>query len=241
MLIIAHRGASGEALENTRSAFLAALRSGADIVETDLQLTLDGHLVIHHDATTRRLMNARRVIAREPLSRLRELRHDNGEGLLTLAEFLELIDGSLAVNLELKAPGSGRALLEYLAGNAYRGPIMVSSRNFEELSVFQRHGLDLPVGPVITTWSPALARKLALHPWQFVSINHRGLDTAAIIRLRRLGLKVLVFTVNTPERMHELVAAGADGIFTDYPSLAVRKLSAATGRSNLLQEKEWMQ
>jgi glycerophosphoryl diester phosphodiesterase len=238
MLIIAHRGASGEALENTRSAFLAALHSGADMVETDLQLTMDGHLVIHHDATTRRLMNARRVIAREPLSRLRELRYANGDRLLTLAEFLELIDGNLPINLELKAPGSGRALLEYLAGNAYHGPIMVSSKDFEELSVFQHHGFDLPVGLVITAWSAALARKLALHPWQFVSINHRGLDSDTIHRLQNLGLKVFVFTVNAPDRIHELAAAGADGIFTDYPSLAVRELSASIGRSNLLQEKE---
>jgi glycerophosphoryl diester phosphodiesterase len=229
MLVIAHRGASGEAVENTRSAFLAALRSGADMVETDLQLTLDDHLVIHHDATTRRLMNTRRVIDREPLSRLRTLRHANGEGLLTLAELLELIDGTLPINLELKAPGSARVLLEYLAGNAYGGAIMVSSKDFEELAVFHRHRLDVPVGPVISAWSPALLRKLSQHPWQFVSINHRGLDTDGIHRLRNLGLKVLVFTVNAPGRMHELVAAGVDGIFTDYPSLAVRELSAATG------------
>jgi glycerophosphoryl diester phosphodiesterase len=230
MLIIAHRGASGETVENTRSAFLAALRSGADMVETDLQVTLDGHLVIHHDATTRRLMNARQVIAREPLAHLQALRHANGEGLLTLSELLELIDGTLPINLELKAPGSARVLLQYLADNAYRGPIMVSAKDLGELAVFRSHRLDIPVGPVINAWSPALLRKLSQHQWQFVSINHRGLDTDGIHRLRNLRLKVLVFTVNAPGRMHELVAAGADGLFTDYPSLAVRELSAATGQ-----------
>ncbi len=229
MLIIAHRGASAEAVENTRSAFLAALRSGADMVETDLQLTLDGHLVIHHDATTKRLMNARRVIAREPLSKLRALRYANGEVMLTLAELLELINGRVPVNLELKAPGSARALLESLAGDAYRGPLLVSSKHLEELDIFRRHRPDVPMGPVINAWSPAGTRRLSDHPWQFVSINHRGLGAEGIHRLQNLGVKVYIYTVNDPDHMHQLVAAGADGIFTDNPSLAVRELTAAAG------------
>lgn len=226
MMIIAHRGASGDVVENSPSAFLAALRSGAGMVETDLQLTLDGHLVIHHDTSTKRLMHVRRVIAREPLVRLQALCYVNGEGMLTLAELLELIDGSLPVNLELKAPGSARALVEFLAGHPYQGSMLVSSQHLGELDVFRRHRPDIPMGPVINAWSAALARTFSDRPWQFVSINHRGLRPETIHRLQTIGLKVYVYTVNDPQEMHQLAAAGADGIFTDQPSLAVRELSA---------------
>jgi glycerophosphoryl diester phosphodiesterase len=227
MMIIAHRGAPAETVENTRAAFVAALRSGAHMVETDLRLTLDGQLVVHHDADTKRLMGTRLVIAREPLVRLRTLRYANGDELLSLTELLELIDGRVPINLELKARNSGRALLAFLAAQDYRGPLLVSSQHREELDAFRSHGLGVPLGPVANTLSAAIWSGLADHRWQFVSISRRGLQMNSIQRLQRHKVRVYVYTVNDPQEMLKLAAAGADGIFTDDPTLAMQVLSTA--------------
>lgn len=228
MLIIAHRGAPAETVENTHTAFVAALRSGAHMVETDLQLTLDGQLVIHHDADTKRLMGTRLVIAREPLVRLRTLRYANGDELLSLTELLELVDGRVPINLELKAQGGAQALLAFLAAQDYRGPLLVSSQHLEELTAFGSHGLQVPLGPVANTLSAAIWNGLADHRWQFVSISRRGLQMDSIQRLQRHKVRVYVYTVNDAQEMLKLAAAGADGIFTDNPTLAMQVLSAAT-------------
>jgi glycerophosphoryl diester phosphodiesterase len=224
MLVIVHRGAPAEAVENSRSSFVAALGSGAHMVETDLQLTLDGHLVIHHDPTTRRLCDTNRIIAREPLERLLPLRYRNGDGLLTLIELLELIRGRVPVNLELKARGSGAALLRFLADQHYDGPLLVSSPHLEELRVVRDADPDMPLGPVADAVSSSLRQTLRENWCQFISVNRRRTTAELIHSLQDLGLQVYVYTVNHPQEMRRLAAAGADGIFTDNPALAIRVL-----------------
>jgi glycerophosphoryl diester phosphodiesterase len=140
MIVIAHRGAPAEAIENTRSAFQAALRSGAVMLETDLHLTLDGHLVIHHDPTTKRLMGVNLTIADTPLDKLITLRHANGDGLLTLAELFALVDGQLPINVELKGRGTGATLVRLLREHRYAGRILVSSQHWEELEAVHQGG-----------------------------------------------------------------------------------------------------
>jgi glycerophosphoryl diester phosphodiesterase len=138
MMVIAHRGAPAEAIENTRSAFRAALRSGAQMLETDLHQTQDGRLVIHHDPTTKRLMGLNWAIADTPLDKLNTLRHANGDGLLTLAELLVLVDGRLPINLELKGRGTGANLSRFLREHRYAGRILVSSQHWEELEALRQ-------------------------------------------------------------------------------------------------------
>jgi len=225
MLVIAHRGAPAETVENTRSSFLAALRSGAHMVETDLQLTMDGHLVIHHDANTRRLFGINRVIAREPLQRLQTLRYSNGDGLLTLADLLALINGRIPVNLELKARGSGAALLGFLARQSYDGRLLVSSQHWEELRIIRAAGLEVPLGPVADAVSSSLWQALSENRYQFISISRRRVSAELMERWQDLGLQVFVYTVNNPREMEQLAATGADGVFSDNPSLAMQVLA----------------
>jgi glycerophosphoryl diester phosphodiesterase len=226
MLIIAHRGASVEAVENTGSAFVAALRTGAQLLETDLHLTRDGHLVIHHDPTTGRLMGLNRTIALTPLAELRTLRYANGDGLLTLVELLTLVGGRLPVNLELKGRETGAALASFLAGHPYPGGILVSSQHWEELAAVRQGEMPLPVGPVVdmpdaTTW-----KRLERMDCRFMSLNHRAFTLEVVRRLHAAGLQLYLYTVNTPGAMVHFAAADVDGIFTDDPALAVRVLHA---------------
>jgi glycerophosphoryl diester phosphodiesterase len=224
MLVIGHRGAPAEAVENSRSSFVAALRSGAHMVETDLQLTLDHHLVVHHDPGTKRLFNSNRVIAREPLEQLHLLQYCNGDRLLTLAELLDLIHGQVPVNLELKAHGTGAALLRFLADQPYDGRLLISSPHLDELRVVRDAGMDIPLGPVADAVSSSLRKTLRENWCQFISVNRRRTTAELIQSLQALGLRVYVYTVNKPQEIRHFAAAGADGIFTDDPALAMRVL-----------------
>ena len=121
--ILAHRGASDLAPENTLAAFTAAVEAGADIIETDLWFTADGELVCHHDATLKRMTGqtgrvdqtaARRVTALPIQSRL-GLRWQS-ERIPTLAQALDAIPMSVMLAVELKDPRfAQRAWAEKLA------------------------------------------------------------------------------------------------------------------------------
>ncbi len=108
--IMAHRGASDLAPENTLESFALALEHGADLLETDLWLSADGEPVCHHDATLRRTtQDPRRVgqLSATQLGRLR-VRDEQGrggtEGIPRLTELLEAVPLSVPIMLEIKDP-----------------------------------------------------------------------------------------------------------------------------------------
>ncbi len=111
MLVIAHRGASYHAPENTLAAFAAAKTLGADGFETDVQLTRDCRLVIHHNYTVDARSNGTGRVCDQTLEQLRRLDFGSwkdpafaGERIPDLAEALEAARGFSLMNLELKAP-----------------------------------------------------------------------------------------------------------------------------------------
>lgn len=111
VLIMAHRGASYHAPENTKAAFLKAYDFAADGIETDLQITKDGEVVIHHNYFVDNTSDGKGAIL---LKDLRELKNYDfgsykaqefaGERILTLAELLPLLKDMKVINLELKSP-----------------------------------------------------------------------------------------------------------------------------------------
>jgi len=127
-LIIAHRGASEDAPENTLAAFHLAWEQGADGIEVDLHLSKDGHVVCIHDEDTRKVAGRKLVVRQSTLEELRELdvgaRHHErfrGERIPTLDEVLDIVPPGKLVYLDIKA---GREII---------GPI---------LTALQASGLD---------------------------------------------------------------------------------------------------
>src|SRR5829696_6005747 len=104
-LVIAHRGASAYAPENTMPAFELAVRQGADLIELDVQRSADGVLVVFHDDTTERWDGRRRLAAACSLAELRAL-DIGGERVATLAETCAFArEHGLRMNVELKGAG----------------------------------------------------------------------------------------------------------------------------------------
>jgi glycerophosphoryl diester phosphodiesterase len=231
-LRIAHRGASGECPENTRVAFRRAIEQSAGMIECDLQLTADGHVVVFHDWKVDRTTNGKGSLASLSLDDLRSLdagawrsERFRGERVPTLEELLELALPHTQLNLELKCRAGAEtahllamtAIAAVSQRDGFAG-VIFSSFDVETLeavrdvSPYAQIGLLWSVPPFDLAWE--LARDLgaiAFHP------DVATVTPELVGRAHDHGLAVHVWTVNDVTRMVELVRMGVDGIFSDFP------------------------
>jgi len=232
VLVIAHRGASGHAPENTLAAFKRAVALGATFIETDLQLTRDSRLVAMHDATVNRTTNGQGKVHDLTLMELRRLDAGSwfgsefaGERIPTMDDILEFSKKhDVVFYLELKPGGSWggeHALVGALRESGEIPRSVVISFDADILARLRRieptimTGL-LYDGQIEEPLSKALevgARQLAV----------RGdLVTPALLKdARKRDLQVVCWTVNHPAHIRMLIAAGVDGIMSDYPDRLV--------------------
>jgi glycerophosphoryl diester phosphodiesterase len=218
---IGHRGAAGEEFENSISGFEYALTLNIDAIELDIQLHR-GELWVIHDHDLERLTSSKGRF--EELDDPAALRLLNGEPIPKLKQVLDLCWGKIPVNIEIKSPGTGSALLELLGqypaiGQASDFPWIIIS-SFDHRQILELRSQDCPwaLAPNVLG-IPLNARELIddIKPFSFHLYNEY-LDPGLIRDIQQQGVRVMVFTVNKPERVHELRSIGIDGIFTDYPS-----------------------
>jgi glycerophosphoryl diester phosphodiesterase len=200
MLVIAHRGASGQLPENTLPAFERAIEIGADAIELDVHPDSEGRLVVTHDVP-------------KP-----------GQAYPTLEESLDLCRGRITVMVELKTPHRYRAhdvvartvrlLSEDDVVVCFQRPALDEARALRPgIRTCQHVGYGVSIRAARDAWAAGFSDGRA---------TARGLAAA-----RALGLVPLVYTVNEPARMRELDAIGAEGIFTDRPELALLEFRSA--------------
>lgn len=232
-LVIAHRGASGSAPENTMAAFRAAVAAGADGIELDVTRCASGEIVVIHDATVDRTTDGSGAIAELSLRALRNLDAGAwyspefaGERVPLLAEVLDELGASLRVNIEIKGrelrgEGIEREIAAMVCGRGLQERVLISSFNLAALRRMEAAAPDLQRGllfassaaaPLAWAWARRWAGAHALHP------SAAGLDDAWVARAQRRGYRVNVWTVNDPAVMRHLVVAGVDGVITDHPA-----------------------
>lgn len=229
-----HRGASGHAPENTLPAFALALEQGADGIELDVQLTSDGEVVVIHDRTLERTTDGTGRVVDHTLADLRRLDASRGwEGFAgaripLLAEVLELVVGSGAVvNIELKNGGKvpyrglEERVLAVVADADASDRVVLSTFNHYSLRTLQGLGASMPLG--------ALYSDRLYKPWKYVArlgadCLHPPVRTVrerkVVTRSHELGLKVHVWTVNTPADLERMGRLGVDAVITDVPDVA---------------------
>lgn len=224
--IIGHRGAAGEALENTLESLALAVAQGADMVEMDLQLSGDGELVLFHDWELGRLAGRAGVV--EELTAVElgtvELRVTIGGAprrgrIATAAEGLDSLPPELPINLELKRRRAPRArFAEALAGLLEGRPqALVSSFDWELLAAVRARLPRQPLAPLGRRGRrELLAVGERLGAWSLHC--HRRMAGRLLTRAaRRAGRPVLSFTVNRPRLARRLLRRGVAGLFTDHP------------------------
>ena len=234
MWVIAHRGASGVAPENTMAAFRKAVELGAGFIETDLQLSRDARLVAMHDDTLERTTNGRGPVASKTLEELRKLDAGSwfrssgpesapfaGERIPTVEEILAFgREHEIGLHLEVKPSGpSGaeHAIVGALhAANEVARSVVLSFSS----SVLKRvHQLD----PLVMTGF-LFGDRLPSPVATAVDAGARQLlprvdrvTRALVDDAHAHDLRVVVWTADSQADMEKLIAARVDGIITDYP------------------------
>jgi glycerophosphoryl diester phosphodiesterase len=226
--VIAHRGASACAPENTMAAFRRAVELGAQFIETDLHLSRDGHIVAIHDDTLGRTCNGSGLVIEHTLEELRQLDAGSwfspefaGQTIPTLEEILELSgQADLSLYLEIKG-GSGYGIERALAAALHErreahGVVVLS---FEARALEVVHQLDrvLMTGLLFEDSKvDSIERAVKIGARQLAPRGDR-VTPELVARAHAHGLQVVTWTINEPEHMRALIAAGVEGIMTDYP------------------------
>jgi glycerophosphoryl diester phosphodiesterase len=229
-LIIAHRGGSHEAPENTIAAFRASNRI-AQYQEFDVRRTRDGRLILMHDPTAERTTSGRGYIADLTFAELRQLsaggwygREFNEELVPELSEALATIQDGSAPLLEAKT-GSPEVYAEFLARARFPTEGIVASFDFEFIREFKKLMPAVKVGWIgsgvlgFDRISMARDANVEYFLWSAADVSRSTLDD-----IHALGSRVFVWTVNVEAEARAMVALGVDGIITDIPRFLSRRL-----------------
>lgn len=228
----AHRGASAVCPENTMAAFRKSLELGATGIETDVQMSKDGALILIHDETLERTTNGTGHVKDHTLRELLELDAGSwfskdfaGEPLPVLEDLLDLLKGTdVVLNIELKNgiylyPGMEEKVIAAVREWGMTEQVVISSFNHYSLVHFKSLAPEMRSGIL---YGEGLYR-----PWEYAaSIGADALhaDYHAVLpewvaEAAAHGVSYHPWTVNDPERMKALIEAGVAGIITDYPDV----------------------
>ncbi len=221
-LIIGHRGAKGHIAENTLESIEKAMELGVDGIEIDIFKCKSGELVVFHDKTLNRLTDAEGLIESLDIDSIRKIKIFNRYKIPTLIEVLDLIDGKVFLNIELK--GSETALLtnqiikNYLdKGNWTIEKFIISSFNWKELEIFYKNNKQVPIA-VLTDADPLdalpVARKLKA---KAINPSYKSLNSKNVKKIHEAGYKIYPYTVNKKENISKVISLNVDGIITDFP------------------------
>ncbi|MFD0962030.1 glycerophosphodiester phosphodiesterase [Paenibacillus chungangensis] len=241
-IIFAHRGASGYCPENTMAAFRRALELGATGIETDVQRTADGKLVLIHDESLKRTAGHAALVKDITYEEMNKL--DAGSWYGKDAEFagerIPLLEDLLAltkstdtmINLELKNTvipyeGMEQQVIDAVRKHGMSDRIVISSFNHYSLVLCKELAPDIRTGVlymegIYEPWKYAAAIGAdALHAYRYAVLPEW------VNEAREDGVHYHPFTVNDEAEMERMLACGVSGIITDYPDKLV----------NLIQER----
>lgn len=232
MLAIAHRGASGHAPENTMAAFRKAVAMGATFIETDLQMSRDAHLVAIHDATVDRTTNGQGVVHDMTLAELRKLDAGSwfgsefvGERIPTLEELLAFSKkNDVVFYLEIKPQGSWggeHALIGALRESGEIPRAVVISFDASVVLKLRKIEPTLMTGLLYDGQIEKPLEKAVEVGARQLAVRGDLVTPAMLSAARKKDLQVVCWTVNNSAHMRALMAAGVDGIMSDYPDRLV--------------------
>ena len=232
-LLLAHRGASTVWPENTMPAYREALAAGADVLEMDVHLTLDGHVVVSHDPTGTRTAHVDRRIRESTLAEVQCWDVSLGfagacQGpvrMPTLEQVLQELPGAhLNIDIKQVRPEMVTAVLRVVDAHAAQGRVLLTSFSASVVSEVRRRGYPGPTGlgrgeaisaGLLSRWSGPEGspghRLQVPTQWFGLPLGRRWL----IERARAQGLRVDFWVVNDPGVARSLLDLGADGIVTD--------------------------
>lgn len=238
-IVVAHRGGSLLAPENTIAAFKNALELGVERIELDVQLSKDNAVVVIHDEKLDRTTNGIGEVSAYAYSQLSGFNagskfseHFKGETIPLLENLLELVSGKATLLIEIKKVGHRNkgienAVVELIHKHQAASWCVVQSFCYD--SIVKIHELDETIKTGLLFTKPPIDKilnnKIDVRFISEINFHHAYASKKNIEHLHSLNKKVFVWTVNKPERMKQLVENGVDGIITDDPKTLKALLS----------------
>jgi len=238
-VIIAHRGSSMHAPENTLSAFQLALDQGADAFEFDVRLSSDKSVIVIHDSTLDRTTDGSGWVKDHSLDILKTLNAGHAYGpafpdekIPTLDEIFAKFGASMFYNIELKnsltpfddLPALVAPIIE---NSGLLDRVLISSFNPLALHKIEKLLPDVKKGLLLrSSLAVELFSYVSLYPFthQTVHLSFSSLNARRIKLIKSKGKLVFSYTLNHPRDIHTALDLGIDGFFTDDPALARRTL-----------------
>lgn len=238
-LVIAHRGASALAPENTLAAFEKGIEVGADAVEIDVHLTRDNRVVVMHDGNLDRTTDGIGPTYQRMLGEIKRLDAGSwfdarfaGERVPTLEETLDLLRNRAVVLIEVKPNGIARAVVDVVRQMKAVEHVVIQS--FHPGTVRTVRELDPRIPTSLLTVRPGATRprrrgrsmvKRAVKVGaNALSVRYAGLDSRTVEEIHHRAMALWVWTVDEEQDMRAMIEAGVDGIITNRPDVLRRML-----------------
>jgi glycerophosphoryl diester phosphodiesterase len=234
MEIIAHRGASKDAPENTLAALNLGWQQGAEAGELDVHLSKDGQLVLMHDATTKRTAGVDKPVVEQTLEELRALDAGawkgekwKGEKIPTLAEALATIPDGKRMFIEIKCGPEALPELERVIQASGKKPEQLAIICFnaevvrlakKKMPNIEAAWLASPGKEKVATAEELIAKAQTIKA-DGLDLNYNfPIDAAFVQKIKAANLKLYVWTVDDAAIAKKMAAAGVDGITTNRPA-----------------------
>jgi glycerophosphoryl diester phosphodiesterase len=251
-VVIAHRGASAIAPENTLAAIQAAAELGAVAVEFDLHASKDGGLVVMHDSTLARTTNGRGRVAHRTVQELQQL--DAGswfspdfasEVVPTLFEALENVGTTMIACIEVKTPAVSMAkIVDAVSRAEQMDNVVIFSFSPKQVSAAKRAMPSVPALLLvdIEPWNrystTDLIAKAKESQADLLGLDHKGVTAPLVEGLHQSGIPVFVYTVDSDAEVKRMVDIGVDGIISNRPRATLSRVYRHRPRSKPMKESK---
>jgi glycerophosphoryl diester phosphodiesterase len=231
-LVIAHRGDSYDALENSLESVRRALSLSVDMIEIDIRKSRDNGLYVMHDKLSGRTAVKNIDIERAISEKIAKVKLKNGESVPALADVLGLVAGRCGLNLEIKSRGAGALTAQYLLASGYKGHILVSSFHEDEVTAARQAMPLLPVSMIFNVFAVHTIPSYLARGYTVISLSKKTVNKELVAACHEQGLQVYVWTVDEEDEMRKFISWGVDGIYSNRPRVLRQVRNAVCGVRN---------
>jgi glycerophosphoryl diester phosphodiesterase len=229
MEIVGHRGACGDAPENTLRSFTRAIELGCNRTELDVQVSADNAAVVMHDTTVDRTTDGKGAVSALTLRQLKTFDAGGGEKIPTLEEVMALCRHKIDLQIELKAKKSPALVADLITHAWEPAKTVVTSFDLQLLDEFAALMPSTPLGLLNRDAALDMIGVAAAHRHRLICPRVDIATAELVARAHASGLKIYVYHVNQSQNARSLIRWGVDAIGTDYPEMVARLLTDQAG------------
>ncbi len=228
-VVYAHRGASEYCPENTMMSFYMGMQMGANGIETDVQKTKDGVLVLFHDRTLERLTEGHGEIGEHTYEALRSLLVKKGElhdKIPTLEDFLAHFSyRDITFAIELKTDGIEQEVADLITQYGIEERAVVTAFEIDRIRKLKEYAPHLRVGYLSKHTDDTVLRQLAAFGAEEICPEGSDVTAEKVAAWHRLGFNVRAWGIYNEAIMKQVYDAGADGMTVNFPDTLLRYIS----------------